>query len=219
MKQKTLNKIIGKPAVKKSGECCGVNPVIKNILFGSEESDSDLMLRLLWDDILEVPVFDPTSVSDWNAFFDLPTNGTPFTSVAIVGNEVQLSGVNGITLAASLFSANDHIISVIDDALCIVAVGNDCFLNAINFTTAELNVCTNIILHDNFRGAASLIALSIPSCATLGDTVGDNGVFLGIAGNNITLTVPAALMTCDAGSPDGDIVALQAANTVTIITV
>lgn len=40
-----------------------------------------------------------------------------------------------------------------------------------------------------------------------------------ITGKTITLTVPAALMTCNGGNPDGDIAYLQANNTVTVIQV
>ena len=50
-------------------------------------------------------------------------------------------------------------------------------------------------------------------------TVRLSGVFTGITSNNITLTVPSALMTCNAGNPDGDIQYLQSNNTVTVITV
>jgi hypothetical protein len=70
-----------------------------------------------------------------------------------------------------------------------------------------------------FYGCNSLATISLPSCINLGATVADNSVFTYITGHNITLTVPAALMTCNAGQPDGDIQYLQANNTVTVITV
>jgi hypothetical protein len=70
-----------------------------------------------------------------------------------------------------------------------------------------------------FAGCTLATSFNLSSCTNLGGTVGDNGVFVGITGNTITLTVPTALMTCNAGNPDGDIVYLQANNTVTIITV
>jgi len=61
--------------------------------------------------------------------------------------------------------------------------------------------------------------LYIPNCINMGDTVGLTNVFVGITGQAITLTIPAALMTCNGGNPDGDIQYLQANNTITIITV
>jgi len=70
-----------------------------------------------------------------------------------------------------------------------------------------------------FNQCLSLTSINIPSCTNLGSTIGDDDVFFDIIGNTITLIVPAALMTCNAGSPDGDIQYLQANNTVTIVTV
>jgi len=70
-----------------------------------------------------------------------------------------------------------------------------------------------------FDNSAYLTSINIPSCINLGNTTGDNAVFNGIVGQTITLTVPAALMTCNGGLPDGDIQYLQANNTVTIIEV
>jgi len=61
--------------------------------------------------------------------------------------------------------------------------------------------------------------INLSNCTQLGLTHGDDLVFYGITGNTIILTIPAALMTCNLGGPDGDIAYLQANNTVTIITV
>ena len=57
----------------------------------------------------------------------------------------------------------------------------------------------------------------MPAWTNLGETVGDDSVFLSISTNTITLTIPASRMTCNAGAPDGDIQYLQANNTVTVI--
>jgi len=65
----------------------------------------------------------------------------------------------------------------------------------------------------------ALTNINLSSCLTLGSTTGDDMVFNLITGNTITLTVPLALMSCNLGSPDGDIQYLQANNIVTIITV
>lgn len=50
-------------------------------------------------------------------------------------------------------------------------------------------------------------------------TTGDDNQFLDIVGLTISLTIPEALMTVNAGNPDGDIQVLQANNTVNITTV
>ena len=87
--------------------------------------------------------------------------------------------------------------------------------NALNFT---LQLLGNI--GDNcFNGCDKLESVDIRSCFQLGSSVLSNGVFNSITGNNIVLTVKSSLMTCNGGSPDGDIQTLQANNTVTIITI
>lgn len=237
-------------------ECC--NPV------------TTLPLRLLFDDIANVPVADATSVADWNTFFDLPTNGSPFTSVVIVGNEVQLFGGSNIVLREYLFDydGNASLLEFNDQAGCIIesqdlVFGGYDYSACINLTTLilpaiitaksfqELDSLTlfEAPLLEGFYGSngsglrncislttvdlpqlinasplcfdlcTSLTTINLPSCTNLGGSVGDDNVFSNIIGNNITLTVPAALMTCNSGNPDGDIQELQANNTVTVVTV
>jgi hypothetical protein len=55
-------------------------------------------LVLTFDDIANVPVANPVSVSDWNTFFYLPTYGGVFTSVTVDGNVVKLFGDSEITI-------------------------------------------------------------------------------------------------------------------------
>jgi len=59
----------------------------------------------------------------------------------------------------------------------------------------------------------------IPKCTSIGSTTGNNSVFFALNNQNVVITIPASVMTCNAGNPDGDIQYLQAHNTVTIITV
>lgn len=71
----------------------------------------------------------------------------------------------------------------------------------------------------SFRNCSALTNLYMPSLLSLGATVGDNLVFEFMTGATLTFTIPIALMTCNAGNPDGDIQYLQTNNTVTIVTV
>lgn len=64
-----------------------------------------------------------------------------------------------------------------------------------------------------FQNSTALEDISLPSCTDLGGTTGDNNVFAGITGQTITLTIPTATAT------DGDVVTLQANNSVTLILV
>jgi len=217
-------------------------------------------------------VGDVNDVNDWNTFFDLPTLGSPFTSLNVVGNEVELIGGSNIKVKPGLMynEGYQYLTSIIDTG-CITSVGGDAFsycelltdvdlpectivygyedspnndyggfgecINLVNINIPKLvtigsyamtnNISTSINFpllttvqgNSTFASCLNVTSINIPSCISLGLNVGNNSVFVGIGGNNITLTVPAALMTCDAGNPDGDIVYLQANNTVTIITV
>lgn len=120
----------------------------------------------------------------------------------------------------------------------LLTAGDLCFLGTINLINVSMDKVTSME-NDCFNGSSALSQISfpaltsigsscfngtildtinIPSCTNLGATVGLDNVFIYITGNTITLTVPAALMTCNSGNPDGDIQYLQANNTVTIIT-
>lgn len=97
-------------------------------------------LKLTFDNISNANalVGDASSVTDWNTFFDLPAFGNPFTSVSIVGNEVNLIGGSGITIKSTLFDSNNNLISIIDNSNCIIASGENSFSRALNLTTVDL---------------------------------------------------------------------------------
>lgn len=227
---------------------------------------SILALRLLFDSIANANalVGDASSVSDWNTFFDLPTNGNPFTSVVIVGNEVHLYGGSNIVFKDDLFKGNQYLLSIIDGISSVVSLLNSCLSGVSNLSSVSFPAVTlvdtyvfeyidgpgitsislpSVTFIDSeafyyqpaittfsfptlttvkdyaFDGCSAATTFYLPSLTDLGETVLNNGVFSDIVGNTITLTVPSALMTCNAGNPDGDIVYLQANNTVTVITV
>ena len=96
--------------------------------------------------------------------------------------------------------------------------GEACFDVCRRLSTINLPLLSNVGAN-SFTSCESLTTISLPACTNLGGTVGDNGVFLSITGQTITLTVPSALITCNSGDPDGDIDILQTYNTVTVITV
>jgi hypothetical protein len=175
-------------------------------------------LLLTFDDIANADslVGNSASVTDWNTFFDLPTHGTSFTSVVVTGNVVNLVGGSGITLKDNLFDGNTHLISVVDTLGCIIIAESYCFNGCTSVLTFDLPTLSSTNNYC-FSGCTSVVTIDIPSCVLLGTTTGDDSVFAGISGNTITLTVPAILMTCLSGLPDGDISYLQSLNTVTII--
>jgi hypothetical protein len=110
----------------------------------------DNYLKLTFGDISDVDSIiggDKFLISTWNAFFDLPTNGTPFDFVGIKGNKVYLSGGGNITLKSSIFLMVNLL--EIDDKLLsgITYLNNNCFtqtpLTYVNlpFVTGMTNLC------------------------------------------------------------------------------
>ena len=249
-------------------------------------------LNLTFDDISNTPVVDPSNVNQWNTFFDLPTNGNPFTSLNISGNTVNLIGGSNITLKYLSFASsekNSNLLKIEDFANCISNCNDSAFGNAYggdgcyNLTVVNLPECTTIgdyVFYDcsslitvnlpnvtsigrtdfynctlitefnlpnvtsigdaafyncssveifnlpkvlvigqqTFAFCSSVTSFNLPSCTNLGNTIGLDYVFGSITGNTINLTVPAALTTCNEGSPDGDIQYLENNNSVYIIT-
>jgi hypothetical protein len=250
-------------------ECCN------DTTTSTSTTTAILPLRMLFSNISEVDAIigDSANVSDWNTYFDLPSFGTPFTSVSVTGDEVKLYGGSNIIFKQHLFDQADqlgtYLLEIDDQAGCVIELeysvfgdgsnngcydlayvnfpnvtiaadyalgyvgsyavastislpnlitaGSTCFEGCTSLTTIDLPSLTTVG-HGCFQYCTSLTTINIPSCTNLGGTVGDNNVFFNISGNTITLTVPSALMTADAGNPDGDIVYLQANNTVTIVT-
>jgi len=172
-------------------------------------------LTLVFADIDACPVITPTNVNEWNTLFGLPVNGTAFTSVNVSGNTVTLYNGAAITLIASAF-ASSNLVSISDPDDVIVEIAISAFKDADSLTTATLPGCLTVGA-GAFENCDAATSIDIRSCTDLGGTVGDNNVFAGITGNTITLTVPTALNTINAGAPDGDIVELAANNTETIV--
>lgn len=133
------------------------------------------------------------NLAAWNAFFDLPANGTAFTSMSVTGDEVTLIGGGGITLKPSLFRTSDKILKIEDDVDCVVAVAGGKNSGALSLcsalTTVTLNGVTTVEqegLYANaaltslsmtalttagasaFDGCATLSAISLPTLATAG---------------------------------------------------
>jgi hypothetical protein len=150
-------------------------------------------LMLVFDDIsnAETLMGYSSSVTDWNTFFDLPTYGTPFTSVEVNGNAVSLFGSSHIFIKDELLLNNIHLISVSDTLGCVISIGNysflgctsvltfnfpsvvslgidgGCFEQCVSLTTINLPLVT-IISDDCFYDCNSLISINLPWVTTIG---------------------------------------------------
>lgn len=179
-------------------------------------------LKLIWQDITAIS-FNVTDVNSWNGFFNLPTQGTPFTSVEIIGNEVKLFGGSNIDVQSYQFKDGNFtdakLVSIIDEINCIISIGDYSFAYQQVLETVLLPAVIYAYGQEIFSENLPLKNINLRSCIQLGESVGNNLVFFSITNQTITLTIPSVLMTCNAGNPDGDIQYLQANNNVIITTV
>ena len=185
--------------------------------------------------ILPGSITDPNDVSQWNTFFGTST----FTSVTIAESyittpsspvtpvlryDIALYGSAPFTLTGFKFFTSPSLSYFEDNIGCITVFEQYAIASNSNLTRLVLKGVTSfdyqLVNVGNGWPAGTPMVISLPSLTTLGPTVGDDSLFLGsFGGGNLTLTVPASLMTCNGGNPDGDIQFLQANNTVTVVTV
>ena len=81
--------------------------------------------------------------------------------------------------------------------------------------SASLPLCLSIGSFA-FNNCDALNSVYIPLCTNLGGTTGDDSVFDNANERDITITIPASLMTNNSGNPDGDIQYLQVEDNTTI---
>ncbi len=130
-----------------------------------QAEDNTDPLTLTWNNILNVPVADPSDVNQWNTFFNLPTNGKSFSRVAVSGNEVLLYGGLNISVSDSLFDVNSNLLSIAD-VKSIVSIGANSFLGC-SLTAATLPVCTSISISS--FDSSEIEFVNLPSCVSIGD--------------------------------------------------
>jgi len=102
----------------------------------------------------------------------------------------------------------------------LITAGDYTFTSCYNNTTfnfPSLTGCGEWCFYD----CRSATTFNLQSIINLGPTTGDDNVFDVINTNNnqVTITIPSSILTCDGGLPDGDIIYLTGNNPTTIITV
>jgi hypothetical protein len=165
---------------------------------------TETALTLYWSDINNTVVANPNNLNEWNAFFQLPTYGTPFNRVRVNGNVVTLMGGKNITIAPGIFRNEEY-----PPTFLTTMVDNGCIIAA-----SQINSCPNLttvilpslisIGSSGFSNDDNLSTITLSALQNLGPTRGDDNVFSFIT-VPITLTVPIALSTINGGFPDGDI--------------
>lgn len=154
---------------------------------------------------------------------------TGLTSISLPS--VQYIGIGSFQACQNINSVNLPSLTQIDnqafyDCMSLVSIstpnvttiGSVAFRNCISASIFNFPNITDI-QNGAFISCSSATDFNLSSCIYLGISVQDDEVFGGISGSTISLAVPASLMTCWAGNPDGDIQYLQTYNSVTVTTV
>lgn len=159
-------------------------------------------LELTFDDITNAPVSDAESVSEWNAFFDLPNYGTPFSSVLVSGNSIKLYGGAGITVKYYLFHGS-KLTSIVDGLNCIVKTEEGVF--------SQTDLCKKYILDGLVDIGFTTFQYIKSSEISMKNVATSEGLlFYYVLGQTFNLTIPESFLT------DESIITLIANNTVTI---
>ena len=131
------------------------------------------------------------------------TGDASFASVPLTSASLPLC----TSIAGSSFAACSELTSIsLPECL---SIGVYAFSYCSLLGTVDLPKVTTVGAYA-FGDCSVLVGINLPVCTDLGGTTGDDGVFQNIADISISLTIPPALRT------DGDVLALQAANTVYI---
>ena len=151
-------------------------------------------LRMLFGDVAGAPVVDPTDVSQWNTFFDLPTNGAVFTSVSVTGDEVILFGGGAMTIRAQAFELDTHLLEIYDEGNVVVEILNSAFaLSVITDATFDSAITVGVAEEQGaFMASANLVNISLANATTFLNYVG-SGTF-GACTSVVNLSLPSALL-------------------------
>lgn len=151
------------------------------------------------------------SLAQWNTLL----NGN-YTDKQELGDTIILTGGSSVNIPDAAFNGAVHLDVVADDG-SIKTIGQGGFQNS-GIRSATLNGC-NALGPFAFADCILFEYGEFQVLTDLGGTTAGDGVFENMNGQTISLTIPAALMTNNGGSPDGDIEDLQVLNTVNITTV
>lgn len=134
-------------------------------------SNPPLGLRMLFDDIANAPVVDPTNVGQWNTFFDLPANGVVFTSVVVVGNQATLLGGGAMTINTGYFENTSLLVEMEDQNNIVDTITSGIsfiFYNNSNCTLFKFDGLVTISGANTFNGNNNIQSYSFPNLIVAG---------------------------------------------------
>lgn len=127
--------------------------------------------RLMLSNIIDAPIAHVDSVDAWNTFFDLPTNGSPFTSVQVYGNDVYLLGGSNIAVAPNLFYSNTSLVGLDDSIGSIISIEDSAFQLCSNLKHISLISATTLNGNTCFSSINEIDYLNMPAVTTIGTNI------------------------------------------------
>jgi hypothetical protein len=107
---------------------------------------------------------DPTDVSLWNAYFALPAQGTPFTSVSVNGDTVVLGNTGNFDLGLTTYSM-EGILEIDDPSGIITSIGTTT-ISSYSLLTLNLPGVT-IVNYNGVLGMPNLTTLNLPNVQSI----------------------------------------------------
>jgi hypothetical protein len=162
-------------------ENCGViSPIVSNLdalrfgyLFRDEETFM-IEYAKVFDRQINT---DPTLVASWNEYFNLPTNGTPFTDVYITTYsgpiiELILIGGSNISLTTPAGYGEDvlreYLYYILDDGGSVVSVEDGTYFSCKQLSNVNLPACLEI-KNSGFEGSTRLQIVNAPNLLQIGN--------------------------------------------------
>lgn len=179
-----------------------MNPGIIGVI--ATQSAVTSYVEMIWDNIKNVPVGDPTQTGQWAIAFFGEDLGQ-FTQALVDGNKVTLIGVSEALFSQRVLSNNIHLVSFINNgaikqlepaahgfgcfsgcvALSVIKFLSDIFIPDETFKWPDSNSAFTVM---DFRGANNIDS---------GAGAFGLNAFTGISGNEISLILPVTILNND----------------------
>ena len=115
---------------------------------------------------------DATTVEAWNEYFDLPTNGTPFTGLYLTKQaeiiELIFIGGANITLTKG-FADVTSLYYILDDGGFVTSVFENTFVGEVTLSQINLPACT-LIGNGAFASCVRLVTVNCPVVLNIGNS-------------------------------------------------
>lgn len=120
-------------------------------------------INMIYFQSYHIPVADKTSLTDWNAYFNLPTKGSPFFNISLDMEDITLYNIGTIKLKQSIF--NGVTMYSFNSNKCVSTFEPTPFYNSVVISITMNNLTS--LPNDVFDGMADLFSASLPDLTSV----------------------------------------------------